>query len=160
MMLHSESSDNTTEPTTTEPVTGSTVGEKVKYEVGYGRPPVHTRFRPGTSGNPKGHRTGRPNAKTTIERILNEKVIIREGEKTRTISKLEAVFQAHIMKAAKGDPRSANIVLGFANQMGLLTDTESETPAVVLPEEDDAILKDFLRRSAGHAKFDPKNRLE
>ena len=30
------------------------------YTIGYGRPPVATRFRPGQSGNPRGARKGAP----------------------------------------------------------------------------------------------------
>ena len=30
------------------------------YEVGYGRPPVQSRFQPGQSGNPAGKRKGQP----------------------------------------------------------------------------------------------------
>ena len=50
-------------------------------EVGYGRPPKNTRFKSGQSGNPKGRPAGRPNAKTTIARVISEKVPVREGEK-------------------------------------------------------------------------------
>ena len=30
---------------------------RADYEVGYGRPPVHSRFRKGQSGNPRGRRS-------------------------------------------------------------------------------------------------------
>jgi len=36
------------------------------YEVGYGRPPVHARFRPGQSGNPKGRPKGSRNKRTAM----------------------------------------------------------------------------------------------
>jgi hypothetical protein len=101
------------------------------YAVGFGRPPSQTRFKPGQSGNPKGRPVGRSNAKTTMARVINESIPVREGQRTRNMTKLEAMFH---MKAVKGDARSAGIVLGFAKQMGLLTDTESETGAA-LPEE-------------------------
>ena len=32
--------------------------DQIGYEVGYGRPPQHTQFRPGQSGNPAGRRKG------------------------------------------------------------------------------------------------------
>ncbi len=34
------------------------------YEVGYGRPPLHSRFKPGQSGNPKGGPEGPQGSKT------------------------------------------------------------------------------------------------
>ena len=38
--------------------TGSRGGGKNSYEVGYGKPPTHSRFQPGQSGNPAGRREG------------------------------------------------------------------------------------------------------
>ena len=63
------------------------------YEVGYGEPPKNTRFKPGQSGNPRGRRRGQRNLKTVVQEVLREKITIREGERTRTISRLDAIVR-------------------------------------------------------------------
>jgi hypothetical protein len=40
------------------------------YSVGYGRPPKHTRFKPGRSGNPKGRPRGSRNLSTEMQKVL------------------------------------------------------------------------------------------
>ena len=45
-----------------------------EYTVGKGKPPQHTRFQKGQSGNPKGHRQGSRNVATLLEQALNERV--------------------------------------------------------------------------------------
>ena len=126
--------------------------DNASYAVGYRRPPEDTRFKPGKSGNPKGRPPGRANAKTTIARVINEKVPVREGEHTRRMTKLEAMLQSHTMKAMKGDARSAGLVIGLVTRTGLLNDQEEEILAA-LSDEDAAIVSDFLRRNA---KKDPE----
>jgi hypothetical protein len=142
-----------------EPVAASEKVRKGDYEIGYGRPPERTRFKPGQSGNPNGRPVGRPSAKTTVARVINEKVSVREGQKTRNITKLEAMVQAHALKAIKGDARSASIVIGLIARMGLLGEQEDETLAA-LPQEDAAIVDDFLRRIAGSDKSDASDAKE
>ena len=74
--------------------------------VGYGRPPADKRFKPGQSGNPKGRPQGRENIATTINRILQEKIRIREGTRVRTASKIAAAIEVMVNKALSGDQRA------------------------------------------------------
>ena len=50
-----------------------------EYEVGYSKPPKHSRFKPGQSGNPKGRAKGTPNLKTDLSQELAERIRVREG---------------------------------------------------------------------------------
>src|SRR5258707_11125907 len=77
-----------------------------EYPVGYGKPPQHSRFKKGQSGNPK----GRPKASESFARLarrtLNERIVIKENGERRTITKLQAALKQLINKAASGDARA------------------------------------------------------
>jgi hypothetical protein len=73
------------------------------YDVGFGKPPRHTRFRKGTSGNPKGRPRGTRNLATVLERTLKEKVVINENGIRKSVTKLEAAVKQLVNKAASGD---------------------------------------------------------
>jgi len=118
----------------------------VEYQVGYGRPPLDTRFKPGKSGNPKGRPKEHRNVRTIVEQVFNEKITIREGQKTRKVTKFEAMLQATMLKAMKGDPRAANTLLGLLARMQSFFEAENETPGAALPEEDAAIIREYARR--------------
>jgi hypothetical protein len=76
-------------------------------KVGYGKPPKHSRFVKGRSGNPKGRPKEAKNLKTEISKALREKVTIREGERTKKVTKLYALVQSIFAKPFKGDSRAA-----------------------------------------------------
>lgn len=53
-----------------------------QYEVGYGKPPKKTQFKPGQSGNPKGRTKGSRNGiYTYIQRELNSSITLTDGSK-------------------------------------------------------------------------------
>ena len=60
--------------------------------VGYGNPPVHTRFKPGQSGNPKGRRKGQRNIRTVVNEALNQPITIREGNIKRKKTNIYCVI--------------------------------------------------------------------
>jgi len=88
------------------------------YSVGYRRPPVHTRFKPGQSGNPSGRPKGAQNLKTLFDRILREEISLREGEVTKKITKAEAILRGLVVGAMKGDSRSQMTLFRLAEATG------------------------------------------
>jgi len=87
------------------------------YEVGYGKPPQHSRFKPGQSGNPRGRPKGARNAATVLRDELAEKITVTENGKTITITKLEGIVKAAVVKALKGDPRALNPTYDFLDKI-------------------------------------------
>jgi hypothetical protein len=61
--------------------------------VGYGRPPAHSRFRPGRSGNPKGRPKGSRSAKALLDQALSAPVTIMEGGAIRVVEQRAALFR-------------------------------------------------------------------
>ena len=80
-------------------------------EVGYKKPPRHSRFKKGRSGNPKGRPKGKKNLATHLDRILNERIRIKEGDKVFKITKAEAMLKSLVQKALKGDVKATNLML-------------------------------------------------
>ena len=89
------------------------------YEIGYGKPPVHTRFPERTSGNPQGRPKGSTNHLTALRRVLDQKVSVVEDGKRRKISKLEAAMTQLLNKAAQGDTRACQAILKVVTLLGL-----------------------------------------
>jgi len=92
--------------------------ETVAYQVGYGRPPVHSRFKPGVSGNPSGRPRGSQNFKTLLDRILKEVIPLLDGEQHRKVSKAEAITRRLVIGALKGDSRSQITLFRLAEITG------------------------------------------
>lgn len=76
---------------------------KTDYAVGYGKPPAHSRFQKGRSGNPKGRPKGAKGFLASVQRELERKITVREGNRTIRISKGEAAAMRAVELALKGD---------------------------------------------------------
>jgi Family of unknown function (DUF5681) len=81
--------------------------------VGYGRPPVHSRFRKGQSGNPAGRRcqSEGERARKLILREAFRMLNLREGDKVTRIPALQAVLRSQIALAAKGNGPAQRAVI-------------------------------------------------
>lgn len=81
---------------------GSNKGD---YEVGYRKPPVATRFKPGQSGNPKGARRKVPpsNLGEAVDAALMRRQTVMINGKRKRMSRLEIMAERITLDAAKGD---------------------------------------------------------
>ena len=114
------------------------------YEVGYKKPPKHTQFQPGQSGNRKGRPKGSRNFKTDVLETLKAPVPVTQNGNKRSVSTQKAALMRLQEKALSGDARSLGLLLELArtlnNEEALLVET-------VRSKDDQAILDDFLARS-------------
>ena len=104
-----------------------------QYTVGKGKPPEHTRFQKGQSGNPTGRRKGSKNVATLLEQVLNERVIVTENGKRKRITKLEAMLKQLANKAASGDHRAIKLLMPLAETCIASNAVTDSAAPVVLP---------------------------
>lgn len=118
------------------------------YEVGYGKPPLHSRFQPGHSrGNRKGRKVGSTNLKTDLQAELAEKVTLSENGKPIRLTKQRALVKAMVLKGIKGDQRAATKAFDLLLKLVGVDDAgDADTP---MAPEDQAILDAFLKRQGG-----------
>lgn len=120
-------------------------------DVGYKRPPKHTRFMPGQSGNATGRRKNVRNFKTDLMEELREMIVIRENGRERKISKQRAFIKALVTAAIKSDVRAINAVVACTRNFG--ASVEDEVAATVDTEDLD-ILEAFVSRE--RKRHDPE----
>jgi hypothetical protein len=76
------------------------------YDIGYGKPPKHSQFQEGQSGNKKGRPKGAKGLKTMVRKILTEKVTVRTGAGPKRMTRMEAMIHKITEKAFGGDLRA------------------------------------------------------
>ena len=84
--------------------------------VGYGKTPLHSRYRKGQSGNPggrpRGYTPGRA-VRLALQELFRP-LQIREGEKIRRMPALQAVLRSQVQIAAKGNTAAQRSLLELA----------------------------------------------
>jgi len=117
-------------------------GEHGTYEVGYGKPPKASRFKPGQSGNPKGRRKGSRNMRDIAREQLDQKHRVTVDGKVRVLTNREITVIAQVNKARKGDPKAFRELMALDE--GLQQETASQAARVDLSAEERSILESHL----------------
>jgi Family of unknown function (DUF5681) len=109
-----------------------------EYEVGRGKPPVHTRFMKGQSGNPGGRRKGSRNVKTALQKVLIDRTFeITENGRPCEVPGLEAIVLAQLQAALQGKLRAMDSLLDRMEHH----DADEPRGLPELSEDDQAILE-------------------
>ena len=116
-------------------------------KVGYKNPPLATRFKPGTSGNPKGRPKGARSFASLLDDVLNQTVAVVENGRRRNIRKSKAIAIAIVNKAIKsGDPKAIATIMAYSDRLRAMVGEETAAGA----EIDELIIGEYLgRRNAG-----------
>jgi len=125
-------------------------------DIGYKRPPKHTRFQPGQSGNAAGRRKNVRNFKTDLMEELREMIVIRENGRERKISKQRAFIKALVTAAIKSDVRAINAVVACTRNFGAGIDEEK--PDAVDTEDLDILEAFVTRERKRHEPDDSKSK--
>lgn len=114
----------------------------VDYEVGFRRPPVATRFKPGKVGNPK----GRPKKKQTVGQIIEgalmTKVKVVENGRSKTMTAEEVIIRKLALDAASGDKRAVQTLFSLRDRYQ--DSNETTLDPADLHSDDQMILDDYF----------------
>lgn len=114
-----------------------------RYHVGYCKPPREHRFPKKTSGNPKGRPKSARSFKTEVLEVLNSKVTVTEGGKSRKITTSLATLHRLRQRALSGDLKAIEKILLLALQH--LQNGEGPQLKTLL-QEDEELLKEYRRQ--------------
>ena len=121
----------------------NTGGAGCEYKVGRGKPPLHTRFKKGQSGNPKGRPKGVPNIRTLLDEVLGRIVVIRENGEAREVTAAHAVMLKMLEAGLADHHASRAYILDLIMKTNGPANDDAEQE---LPSEDDEIIDRALSR--------------
>lgn len=104
--------------------------KKRDYEVGYGKPPKWTQFKPGQSGNPKGRRKGSRNFNGYVQHALKERISYTHDGRRQNVTKLQLIATQLVNSAVKGNLKSIEFLLRLMDVMGPPTDSSAQSQAL------------------------------
>lgn len=114
-------------------------------KVGYCRPPVATRFKPGQSGNPSGERKPRPSLSQRLDRILAEKMTVAEAGESKRMSREEVFLRQTVSRAINGDRQFGKLILEYLQRR------QEAAPAEAISSTDEFLMNE-LKSILGEGK--------
>lgn len=114
-------------------------------EVGYGKPPKHSRWKKGQSGNSRGRPKGARGLKTDLHAELVTRMEIQMNGKPVSGTKQQLMLKTLTARAASGDVRAIRLLIDLVMQMFGPEDHGDVKKALSM--QDQQILDQLLGRS-------------
>ena len=112
MFNHPENDSNANEVTPNDLSSGETE-PGLPHKVGYGSPPLHTRFKEGVSGNPYGRTKRRPTADDMLLENADRVIKVKENGRWTKMTPEQAIYANCVRAALKGDYRAIRNLLAL-----------------------------------------------
>ena len=106
------------------------------YEVGDRRPPKHSQFKPGVSGNPKGRPKGSVNLRTRVTQQLRQTVAVTRNGRPVKMRKGDLIALQIVDAAAKGDLKAALLAVRLDDEANIVASKASTEESFELPNQD------------------------
>ncbi|WP_426610577.1 DUF5681 domain-containing protein [Bradyrhizobium sp. McL0616] len=84
-----------------------------QYEVGYGRPPLRTRWKKGQSGNPRKKPRRPENEIEILDRLLLSEVKLTLNGETKRVAAIEAIISRLQLKELSGNSKASRTLLKY-----------------------------------------------
>jgi hypothetical protein len=117
-----------------------------EYKIGRGRPPLHTRFKKGQSGNPRGPRPRPKNLPALLVAALNEPVVASADGDSRQITKREAVIAQLVDMSTGADLRAMKMLIDMLKDIEERAGTAPLPKASPLTPADEEVVENLLAR--------------
>jgi hypothetical protein len=80
--------------------------DDAEYSVGFMKPPRHTQFKPGQSGNPYGRPKKTDTVADVLRKELNTRITVVKDGKRKRLPMLQAIIKQNLNLAVKGDSKA------------------------------------------------------
>jgi hypothetical protein len=117
----------------------------MSYEIGYRRPPASGQFQKGNSGNPKGRPKGSKNFLTLLDQELNQKVVVNENGRKKSLTRLQAMVKRLVTGALQGDQRALVTLLEVMRRTGKFDVQQGNAALPLLPDNYEQILEAYVQ---------------
>lgn len=125
-------------------------------KVGYRRPPKHTRFKKGQSGNPRGRpKKEAPPIEDVFRKVMSSPVKLGDG---RSVSVIEAAVRKLAKDALSGDRQALRLLLRELRNPKLLDPDYARIPGVLVMPNPPATIEEWEKLVDAHKT--PENPLE
>ncbi len=105
------------------------MAERTKGGVGYGKPPTHSQFKKGESGNPNGRPKAIPSFRSDLLQELQVPHAIHEDGQVSTVTKQRALVRSLTEAALNNDMRAVNTLLAVMRHYGVGNDEPASEEA-------------------------------
>src|SRR6516165_6097918 len=105
------------------------------YEIGYGRPPRSTQFKPEISGNPRGRPKGMKSVAKSLDEALSRRLTIQENGRERKMSAQDVIIRGLVNDAARRNSRAVKLLFALIDRYGVTNEREIDLETLSVDDQ-------------------------